>query len=357
MPSEETKKVNDKSLLHFCGEGQHFSLFEKICSTKCLPREDIFACVNAEKSPLNQVTDGPLMFKILANVGLSSLTEETKQQVFNSICKHNLQKAMELFQDSMSTKEIIEFVKPKDTKDSVNALMMAAITCSDKVLMSLITSIFLSQHCPEEEKDRLLHTQDEKGRTLTSIVIGQGESLKFAKELLLKIERDFHREEEDTNSEMVPLVQCFQDKLGPSRDVAAALKDEEAYLNPTSGKIKTWVLVFCQFMVPFSIFVQDIVTDGLLTGEYFKKWKNDSGLSTCKLLNQSQCSSDLSDIHQLAQIPMKLHPYPCFNYSIAFILMPLGCFFSEWYIHKRHALMKKVRKWFNKIAFSLLIIL
>mgnify|MGYP001325457510 CR=1 FL=1 len=343
MPSEETKKVNDKSLLHFCGEGQHFSLFETICSTQCLPRKDIFACLNAEKSPLNQVTDGSLMSRILANIGLSSLTKETRQQVLNSICKHNLQKAIELFQPQ----EIIEFVKAKNSKEGVNALMMAAITCSDKVLMTLITTIFLSQHCQREEKNQLLHTQDDKGRTLMSIVLGQGESLKFAKELLLKIERDFHREEEDTNSEMVPLVQCFQEKLGPSRDVAAALKDEEAYLNPTSGKIKTWVLVFCQFMVPFSIFVQDIVTDGLLTGEYFKKWRNNgTELSTCQLLNQSQCSSDLSDIHELAQFPMKLHPYPCFNYSIAFILMPLGCFFSEWYIHKRHALMKKVRKWF-----------
>ena len=90
----------------------------------------------------------------------------------------------------------------------------------------------------------------------------------------------------------MPLVQCFQEKLGPSRDVAAALKDEEAYLNPTSGKIKTWVLVFCQFMVPFSIFVQDIVTDGLLTGEYFKKWKNYSGLSTKNLCTFNDFISD-----------------------------------------------------------------
>ena len=173
MPSEETKKVNDKSLLHFCGEGQHFSLFEEICSTQRLPREDILACLDTEKSPLNQVTDGSLMSRILANIGLSSLTKETRQQVFNSICKHNLQKAIDLFQPQ----EIIELVKAKSTKEGVNALLMAAITCSDKVLMSLITTIFLSQHCPEEEKDRLLHTQDEKGRTLMSIVIGQGESL------------------------------------------------------------------------------------------------------------------------------------------------------------------------------------
>ena len=146
MPSEETKKVNDKSLLHFCGEGQHFSLFEKICSTKCLPREDIFSCVNAEKSPLNQVTDGPLMFKILANVGLSSLTEETKQQVFNSICKHNLQKAMELFQDSMSTKEIIEFVKPKGTKDSVNGQAIKHADYADSRRLTQTHADFTIKH-------------------------------------------------------------------------------------------------------------------------------------------------------------------------------------------------------------------
>ena len=174
------------------------------------------------------------MSRILANIGLSFLTKGTKQQVLNSSCKHNLQKALELFQPQ----EIIEFVKNKDIK-GVNALMMAAITCSDKVLMTMITSIFLSQHCPREEKGQLLHAQDEKGRTLMSIIIGQGESLKFAKELMLKFERDFHREEDGSNSEMVPLVQCFQEKLGPSRDVAAALSDEQAYLTPTSGKVKT----------------------------------------------------------------------------------------------------------------------
>ena len=349
MISKETRTQSDKSLLHFCGEAKHFSLFEEICSTQCLPRENIFACLNTENSPLNQITDGPSMFKILANIGLSSklssLTIETKHEVFKSICKHNLQKAMELFQDSLSTKEIIEFVKVKDTNEGVNALMIAAITCSDKVLMTMITSIFLSQHCPREEKGQLLHAQDGKGRTLMSIIIGQGESLKFAKELMLKFERDFHREEDGSNSEMVPLVQCFQEKLGPSRDVAAALNDEQAYLTPTSGKIMTWILVFGQFMVPFSIYVQDIVTDGLLAGEYFKKWKDGiTELSTCLPMNQTQCSSDLSDIHLLLKVPMELEPYPCFNYSVAFILMPLGCFFSEWFIHKRHALMKKVKK-------------
>ena len=351
MISEETRAQSDKTLLHFCGEAKHFSLFEEICSTQCLPRENIFACLNTENSPLNQITDGPSMFKILANIGLSSklssLTIETKHEVFKSICKHNLQKAMELFQDSLSTKEIIEFVKVKDTNEGVNALMIAAITCSDKVLMTMITSIFLSQHCPREEKGQLLHAQDGKGRTLMSIIIGQGESLKFAKELLLKIERDFFREEDNFNSEMVPLVQYFQDNLGPSRDVAAALDDEQAYLTPTSGKIKTWILVFGQFMVPFTIYMQDIVTDGLLAGEYFKEWKKGTRLSTCQQLNQCNSSSDLSNINQLLKYPKELDPYPCFNYSIAFILMPLGCFFSEWFIHKRHALMKKVKKLFD----------
>ena len=123
MISEETRAQSDKTLLHCCGEAKHFSLFEEICSTQCLPRENIFACLNTENSPLNQITDGPSMFKILANIGLSSklssLTIETKHEVFKSICKHNLQKAMELFQDSLSTKEIIEFVKVKDTNEGV----------------------------------------------------------------------------------------------------------------------------------------------------------------------------------------------------------------------------------------------
>ena len=141
---------------------------------------------------------------------------------------------------------------------------------------------------------------------------------------------------------MIPLVQCFQDKLGASRDVAKALQDEQTYLTPTSGKGKAWFVVFCQFMIPISIYLQDVVTDSFLAKEYHQQYWTGTRVPSCKMLNTSQCSTTSDDLHDLAQYPSKLEPYPCFNYTMAFILMPIGCFFSEWYLHKRHALMKKV---------------
>ena len=214
---------------------------------------------------------------------LSSLRRPTKQQIFNTICRHNLGKAMELFQNHVSPREFNTYAKEKDDED-VTPLMMAAMASSDKVLMTLITNIFLTNTCRREEKGKHLHDKDKHGRTLMKIVIAQGDSLAFAKEMLMKIERDFHREDKDP--EIVPLVHCFQNKLGPSRQVATALKDEQMYLTPTKGKFKVWFCVFCQFMIPFSIYLQDVVTDSLLAKEYHHGIKsNGTNFSTCQVIN------------------------------------------------------------------------
>ena len=183
MPSSS----ENEPLLFYCAKGRHYVLFQRICVTRCLPQKYIIQSINLEKSPLCIITDDASMCKILNCIGgLSPLTTETKQQVFNTICKHNLHKTLELFQYSLSTKEINSYAKCKDAK-GVSALLMAAISSSDKVLLTLISSIFLSELCPREEKDQHLHDKDQNGRTLMNIVIAHGESLTFAKELLLKI--------------------------------------------------------------------------------------------------------------------------------------------------------------------------
>ena len=344
MPGVANKNIRVKNLLHFCTEAKEFQLFNEICSSSSLKKEDIIKSLNAESSPLNQITDDDCLIKIIENLGPSSFTAETQLQITRTICKHNLIKSLELLQYKISSEQIIEFIKSKNEKNQ-NALMIAAKSTSDKILMALITSTFLNPNCPKNEKELRLHDQDQYDQTLLSIIMSQGESLTFAREMMIKIERDFHRDEDKTT--LVPLVKCFQNKLGPSREVDKALKDEQAYLTPTMGKRTAWLLVFLQFLVPFIIFIQDVVTDTLLSKQYYAEMLNDS------LANATRCAQECNQsinnfIQELADIPRDLEAYPCFNYSVAFLLMPIICYSSEWYLHKSHSLKRKVStKTFN----------
>ena len=335
-----------KNLLHFCSEANEFQLFSEICSSPCLDKEDIIESLNANNSPLNQITDDDNLKKIIDKFGASPFSAETQLQITRTICKHNLIKSLEFLQYNIATKQIIEFIKNKNEKNQ-NALMIAAESTSDKVLMALITITFLNPNCPQTEKDLLLHDRDQHGQTVLTIIMSQGESLTFAREMMIKIERDFHRD--GSKITLVPLVKCFQNKLGPSREVAKALKDEQAYLTPTMGKKTAWFLVFLQFLVPFVIYIQDVVTDTLLSQQYYAEMNNHNSLA-----NATQCAQEYNQsinkfIQELACIPRDLKAYPCFNYSVAFLLMPIICYSSEWYLHKSHSLRRKVStKSFNK---------
>ena len=335
-----------KNLLHFCSEAKEFQLFNEICSSSCLDKEDIIESLNANNSPLNQITDDDCLEKIIDKFGASSFSAETQLQITRTICKHNLIKSLEFMQYNTIPKQMIEFIKSKN-ENNQNALMIAAESTSDKVLMVLITSTFLNPNCPQTEKDLLLHDKDQHGQSVLTIIMSQGESLTFAREMMIKIERDFHRD--GSKITLVPLVKCFQNKLGPSREVAKALKDEQAYLTPSMGKKTAWFLVFLQFLIPFVIFIQDVVTDILLSKQYYAEMHNDDSLTNA-IQCDKECNQSIKNfIEELDNFPRDLKAYPCFNYSVAFLLMPIICYSSEWYLHKSHSLRRKVStKSFNK---------
>ena len=97
------------------------------------------------------------------------------------------------------------------------------------------------------------------------MVIDQGESLSIARDSLIKIEQDMHKEQN-----FGELVKYFRDTIGPCEIVAKALSEEETSRSAVNGSISTWdkwkawFFVCIQFLVPFGIFLQDIVTDSLL---------------------------------------------------------------------------------------------
>ena len=342
IPDEDSKKIVDKNLLHFCSEFRMFQVFRDICLSNYIKSEDILASLNIKNSPLKMISDDNCMSKVLHRLDILAFSHEVFLEIFFTICKHNLDKSMEIITKVTKPTDLISFCKSE--VEGENALMTATIACSDQVLLTLISNIFLGNHCTHEDKDVFLHTKDQEGRTLLNLIIAQGDSLVFAKELMIKIERDFHRNEGQNS--LVPLMECFQNKLGPSRDVAKALKDERAYLIPTRGKVKTWLKVFFLFLIPFSIIVQDVVTDSLLTQQYFKDMRSktfDSNEERCQSFVANNCTSSMIPmIQELSLIARKLEPLPCFYYSLAFLLMPIGCYSIEWYFQESPLLVKQV---------------
>ena len=343
-------KRSKKNILHLCGEANKFSIFQDICFSPILSKDDVLQMLNAPSSPFNLIADDSCMTHILERFGLNSFSESTKQQIFNTICKHNMRQAMELFKNNIVVQDVIKYAKAKDDQ-GINAFMMAAIASSDHILMTLIVDIFLTKNCTVEEINEFLHDQDPEGRTLLNIIIAQGEALTFAREMIIKIERDFHRSEKGSKT-IIPLVQCFQDKLGPSRDVAKALKDEKSYLTPTDRKFRTWVKVFLELLIPLSIYLQDVITDSFLTERYYEDFMN----PTQPDKTHENCSETIlpliEDLSQILKIPKELKPGPIFYYSLAFLLIPIGCYFFEWYFQESQRLTREVIIKLNQIFFT-----
>ena len=304
--------------------------------------------LNAPNSPLNLITEDTCLVNILEDFELKAFNESTIEQIFTTICKYNMRKSLELFKKMATPLEIIKYAKVKDAH-GINAIMMAAMASSDQVLMTLIADIFLSQNCNFQEINEFLHDQDPEGRTLLNIIMAQGEVLNFAKEMMIKIERDFHRNE--GSKTVTPLVKCFQDKLGPSRDAAKALKDEKTYLAPSRGIIKNWIKVFLELLFPLTIYLQDVITDSLLTVEYYQDFMNETSSdnhcdiggqqlqSSCKGPNES-----FPQISAMSAIPKELANGPRFYYCLSFMVIPIGFYFFEWYLQESQRLSRQVSK-------------
>ena len=323
-------------------------LFETILLDPLFEWSDLVESSNAKFHLLSSFPETSIL-KILKKAGLMNLSDEVRQHFFDAICIRNLSQALALFQSELSLSYMMNHVKCKDVFGH-NALMRTAKNASDQVLMTLISFTFFNPQYTFEEKFSLLHDQDLEGRTLLRIVVAQDEELTFAKEMIFKIERDFHRGTE--SQDVVPLTKCFQNKLGPSKEVAQALKDEESYINPTKGKTKTVLKVIFKCAIPLGIILQDIITDSLLTKGYFNDMiqpnSDNISESNCFVYDRASCSPRYAMIEGLEQYPMELKPLPCFWYSLVFLLLPLPCYMVEWWFQESHHLRKKVSETFEK---------
>ena len=323
------------------------NLFVDILLNESVEWFDMVALIEKEPRLFTTLVEDMKLVELLKKVELNYLVRETRQLFFDDIiAKENLSQVLASFQADLSDGDLIDHIKHKDSYGR-NALMRAALNASDQVLMNLISYLFFHpQLSPDSE---LLHDVDNDGKTLLSIVVSQGETLTFAKELLFKIERDMHRGQ-DNAKDLVPLTQCLISKLGPSGEVAQTLQDEESYLHP-NPKL-TWFKVMIPFLVQLAIISLDIFTDSILTKKYYYDMvasnANNISESNCRVYNETLCwltkSSGQDLIEDLVQYPRELKPQPCFWYSLSFLLLPLICYVIEWYFQEADKLKTKVSK-------------
>ena len=332
-----SRKAN---ILHLCALAKNHQLMIQICRTKIFQENDILSAFNILNSPLIHIKDEMTLLDILEIFPLENFDLLIQKDLFRVACRLNFVNIVILYRDNLPPKHLLEIIEEKDEFKN-NALMIAANNSSDLVLMFLITSVFYSFN-DLQKKDDCLHGKNGQGQTLLRVVMDQGDPLAIARDVLIKMERDFHREQRES---CIVLAQCFQNNLGPSKFVGKAMKDEKNYHKSTlKAIIKTWVVCFLIFLVPFSIYSFDVVTDVKLAEHYHRHIfkENETLIANCSMCLNT-LNKTTNDLVKIMEIPKQLEPYPSFNYMIAFILLPIACHSIEWYCKEGGKMFDQVR--------------
>ena len=94
-----------------------------------------------------------------------------------------------------------------------------------------------------------------------------------------------------------------------------------------------------------TIYSVDVTTDSLLIDKYNHDRVNHSTVSSCEGLDEaiaSSCYMDYQTLRKLEEIPAQLTNEACFNYSLAFVLLPIIGFAMDWFSSKKQELRIKV---------------
>ncbi len=171
-----------------------------------------------------------------------------------------------------------------DDKDKVagnNGLMNAAVGTSDRVLMFLLGLIlFNSSKKDEDHTNKVLHETNKNNHTLLNIVMSQGDKLSIQRDMILRVEREYHRSgskniilsrwglfmdfRDPDSNDLYDLATCLKCRIGPSLAIGEAIEAERS-ARTTNSYTTGWIIAVLQFVLPFTIFVADVVTDALLT--------------------------------------------------------------------------------------------
>ena len=185
---------------------------------------------------------------------------------------------------------IFELFSEPDTRHNQTPLMSAAIGLKDVTLTSFLnfysTIIRMSELNDEKNKhmkailDSLLHQTDSEGKTLVYYITHSEEKCLGPYGSIMQFELKFHVGDTTKDVELdagyVDLNKCLQDKLGSSRETSRALR----LLNETKdpSNLKMWTIMFYSILsvllLPMTLYIGDVVFDGLVAKNYHSLWKH-----------------------------------------------------------------------------------
>ena len=95
-----------------------------------------------------------------------------------------------------------------------------------------------------------------------------------------------------------------------------------------------------ELLFPLGIYLQDVITDSLLTERYYQDLSQPSDKSMSE--NCSDYETFMKLVKDMSEFPNGLEAGPIFFYSLSFLLLPIGCYCLEWYFQESHRLSRQV---------------
>jgi hypothetical protein len=282
---------------------------------------------------------------------------------------------------NLPNNQIKQTILQQSTSNQSNVLLVAAFHSSEnclKLLLHIVSSwrCFVNTLEASTDMNSILHSRNDYGDTLLSLVLQHREALQIPKHIVLGLEREFHAKDDS-------MIHCFNKHLVPSIEVLEAINDvENAKPKGACSEVGIWIKTFLtSFIVPVSLMTTDILFDVLLVNEYWAmdqscleaQWRachnntmitlvSDCGNTTTDpvpmsngmdffCLEKNSCATwNETGWNKLAGnetsvnlfcIPLKLDQWPRIAYSVGFIIWPWVYYFIE-FLHS--PIFKEIRQ-------------
>ena len=131
-------------------------------------------------SPLSLIKTEGLLLSALKQIAFEEIQNVNMIQLFQQICSRDfkgvLAQAISHYSDKHAN--YFELMLSQNEGDGNNALMKAAISKSEGVLMSLLGFVSSSNQA-ETHLDQILHLKNAENQTVLKILISQGQDFQF----------------------------------------------------------------------------------------------------------------------------------------------------------------------------------
>ena len=270
---------------------------------------------------------------------------EHKKEMFWHVCKNEFTEVFHLIKHSIPHEDFIELIMYEDGHGD-NGSMLAAKYASTSVLMSLLSIIFGSDS--PSLMDKYLHHENKSRETLLKLVLSHESTMSIQRDILIKFERDYHRK-----TGTYSLVECFKNKIGAHYIIEKAMQEERSFEgNTTCPKVMPWIMSGLAIIVPFLLYISEIIFGALLAQQYYDDVINDdTGIvpencgitkNETEFINEYECKYGLNytQIKDLYCIPKgepgeeyAMSPKNMLMYTVGFMILPIIGYMGEWFFH------------------------